>query len=350
MTDDSGTPSFEATLRRDDLWEAFNIGSYASFSEHVSEMMQRREELPEDVEGRLRVIEALLCHSYFEYDFLDVAMERMLFTFEMALRTRMDEIGILDQDARRNLVDCIGNASDAHLFEDGDDAAHTLRKFRNRCAHPKRNWRRGPAAIQIIERVTWIINGLYDDPDLRAKRHREREKLQSVLNDCIDTGGVARGIPSGIPMGGEEVEPHKANLLLHDVKVLYVNNHGVSPEYHLALFPIFDVCDSHPDDKTARQGDRQGGLHFPPPIYLTVTEWEQGDGSEEIRFTLEAADSTLCVAPIQSEENRRRYTEKWEEKASSDRRLAIEERYREAFDRRNALMRRQRKRDWQSGS
>jgi hypothetical protein len=156
-----------ATLSRDEVWDAFQVGPYVLFCDHASQAIQGREELPQKVKERLDVIEALLHHSYFEYEFLDVAMERMLFTFEMALRARMEELDILDQGVRRNLVHCIDDASDAHLFEDGEYAAHTLRKIRNRCAHPKRNSRHGPMALGIIERVMSIINGMYDDPSLR---------------------------------------------------------------------------------------------------------------------------------------------------------------------------------------
>ena len=47
-----------------------------------------KKEVPEDVVKCFGVIKSLLAHSYFEYEFIDVAYSKALQTFEMAMSLR----------------------------------------------------------------------------------------------------------------------------------------------------------------------------------------------------------------------------------------------------------------------
>ena len=327
--------SSTVTLSRDEVWDAFQVGPYASFCGRVSQAIQGRNELPQKVKERLGVIEALLHHSYFEYDFLDVAMERMLFTFEMALRTRLEEIDVAAPD---HLVKCIKVAAKQHLFEDGADAAHIVRKFRNRSAHPERNSRHGPMALSIIERVMSIINGMYEDLMLRAERQKEREKLQSELDACVKDGGIA----GSVPLDAGDGAPKSENLLVYDVSVLYVNNHGPSTEYHVALFPIFEVRSTPlPDVESNSKSEDRGHIKISAPLFLIATEWEALAEKKKVVLFLEDSGDEVVLSPIKASENRRIYDERWgQQSASSDQTVVIEERYRQASGRQNELIRR----------
>jgi len=337
MSDHQDSASTTVTLSRDEVWDAFQVGPYASFCDRVSQAIQGRNELPQKVKERLGVIEALLHHSYFEYDFLDVAMERMLFTFEMALRTRMEEadVPLFDEDT---LFNYIRKAASHYFFEDGADAAHIVRKLRNDSAHPEKNSRLGPMALSIIERVMTIINGMYEDLMLRAERQKEREKLQSELDACVKDGGVARSVPLDAGDGA----PKSENLLVYDVSVLYVNNHGPSTEYHVALFPIFEVR-STPllDAESNSKSKDRGHIQIPAPLFLIATEWEALAEKKKVVLSLEDSGDEVVLSPIKASENRRTYDERWgQQSASSDQVMVIEERYRQASGRRNELIRR----------
>ena len=332
MSDHQDRTSSIVTLSRDEVWDAFQVGSYASFCDRVSQAIQGRNDLPQKVKERVGVIEALLHHSYFEYDFLDVAMERMLFVFEMALRSRLQE---MDVAVPYRLPSCIKAGAKQHLFEDGADAAHIVRKFRNRSAHPERNSRHGPMALSIIERVMSIINGMYENLMLRAERQKEREKLQSELDACVKDGGIA----GSVPLDAGDGAPTLANLLVYDGSVLYINNRKPSPEYHVALFPIFEASSTPlPDTEAGGSGEEQGHIHVPSPIFLTATDWETPDESHGVTFIVEESSDPLVLSPLKSDEDCRRYNEMWVQQASSDRRTAVEERYRQASLYRRSLI------------
>lgn len=287
-------------LRRDSLWDGFANVSYRDLEEAADGIVSFREDIPDGVRRRLDVVRDLIRHSYFVYDFMDVAAERTLFTFEMALKKRLSDLG--REPGKKPLAKLIDWGAEEYLFESGKEAAHAVRNLRNYEAHPDRNDRKGPAALHLTEQVVWMIDEMYADREQRKDRFEKREALQSKLGQAVEEGAVLEGFYD------QEGEPLR--LLIHDAQVLLVNNRSKQTTYHVAACPVFDPTPSDAEGKEVEIAD---------PIHIEATEWQESDGAVRLGAGLQKC----TIHAIEKQENQRRYTQKWEKKPEEDRRTAL---------------------------
>jgi len=287
-------------LRRDSLWDGFTNVSYREMEKAADRIVSFREDVPDNVKKRLDVVRRLIRHSYFEYDFMDVAAERTLFTFEMALKDRLRDLG--REPGRKPLVKLIDWGAEEYLFEHGEEAAHAVRSLRNREAHPDRNDRKGPAALHLTEQVVWMIDEMYADRQQRQDRFEERKVLQGKLTRAVEGGAVLERL--------HDKDGNPLRLLIHDAQVLLVDNRNKQTAYHVAACPVFDPTPSDAEGKEVEIAD---------PIHIEATEWQESDG--EVR--LGAGLQKCTIHAIEKQENQRRYTQKWKKKPEEDRRTAL---------------------------
>lgn len=62
-------------------------GSFSKLQE-TADRITFNPSVPEDVVNRFHLVKKLVIHSYYEYEFADLDVERSLLTFEMALGAR----------------------------------------------------------------------------------------------------------------------------------------------------------------------------------------------------------------------------------------------------------------------
>lgn len=277
------------TLLGDPIWEAFDV-SYPYFESLAETVTTFEEDIPSDVQDRFSVVGSLVRHSYFEYDFCDVASERALFTFEMALKARLNESGYSIGD-RESLHSLIQEGARRLFFENGEEAAQPMRRLRNMAAHPDSSRRGGNVALSLTRRLARMVDEMYADRTLREERASESEALQSALDDILADGAILDGIADN------EKDPMR--FLLHDARALLVDNRKGPTVYYVAACPIFDPNPTYDADES---------INVPNPILLEATDWDITD--DAVTF-IDVHGRPVEIRKIGKPENKQRYQEKW---------------------------------------
>lgn len=71
------------------IWGAFEgINTFEDFQTKVLRPIYFKPEVPKDILAFANNVEKLLLHSYYEYEFIDIALTHAIFTFEKAMRIR----------------------------------------------------------------------------------------------------------------------------------------------------------------------------------------------------------------------------------------------------------------------
>lgn len=272
-------------LTKDERWEAWSKNSFEYFQKMAS-AFSFIPQVPETVKKRFETVSKLILHSYFEYEFLDVALERALFTFEMSLRIRYEEIHgskPIDKKGKDwDLFSLIRWASGQGLFEMNESSVQSLRDLRNVAAHPKEPQLFGHLSLHGIHKIVEIINGLYEDVEVRKARQQEEARIQALLEEHLKNGG--------------ELDLENARLIIFKASLLYFDNKSASPKYYFLFWPIFDPS---PKDNSVKICE---------PIVYESREWELTDGV--FRFRSETDGRELKLRRITNSENALRY-EKW---------------------------------------
>lgn len=290
MPVDPDAPLPAATLEADPLWRFFTYYNSLADFEAAANLVSFRREVPTEVNERFEPVRALIRFSYFDASLLDVAHERALFSFELALKCRHQELGA-PLGGKPTLARLIAWAGDNHLFEDEVDAAHSIRHLRNTAAHPNPGSTyslRYHALLSTLS-IPRFINGLYDDPGLRRERKEERRKVNSSISEIAREGAVldlsARGGP---------------RLLIFLAKALHFENRleRRTNSNYVAFWPLFDPT---PVDD---------GVDYGKPVMITFTTWwKEG---EKLHFLDDMNGSPAILEPISSGENRDRF-DQWRE-------------------------------------
>lgn len=242
---------------RHQTWSAFyDEISLAEFKERALPKIRFKKNVHKDIQSAFAIIEKLLGHSYYEYEFLDVAYAKALQTFEMALKLRYKEITEKEWSSKDTLANLIKWFEDRTSFEvENPNFLKHVRHTRNHFSHPSRYGFAGSAGMHLISTVVDLINDMYEDTNARQERISKRKHLLKVVAPFIQNGAVLR-------IGG-------LGLLIYKLQVLFVNNKCSPIQCFLLARPIFD-----PDGEPSTQIT----IHFEEHSMLIL------DG--EIRFTM----------------------------------------------------------------
>lgn len=180
-------------LLRDKRWEIF-YGDI-SFDLFVSDKIPHvdfKALVPKDVKEAFKIVDKLLHHSYYEYLFVDIAVGRALQIFEMSLHLRYKELndGKEWNLAEKPLKNLMGWFHKRHFFERNDyQFLEAIRTSRNHFTHPKGHNFGGSMFFPWINTIADLINGLYDDVELRKQRWKATSEFQSKLSVFLEKGG-----------------------------------------------------------------------------------------------------------------------------------------------------------------
>jgi len=273
-------------IAKNDIWNSFHINSIEYFENLVSEISFQKD-VSDDVVKRFDVVKKLILYSYFEYDFLDVAFERSLSTFELALRKRYFEIEKCDA-GKKNLQGLINWANLKGLFEDSKDRIDSIRKLRNNIVgHPKGYRLFGTISLNIIFPIVDIINGLYEDVGLRIQRKRESRNIKKHLDIILKNGAV--------------LQQNEKKLIIFYGQLLHFNNIKGPYKYHFLFYPIFD-----PREKDNR-------IDIPKPIIVEGKSYSFQNES----FIIDCfSNEKIIIGRIQKSENLERFC-KWKEELNA---------------------------------
>ncbi len=270
------------TLAKDARWEGWSKSSFESL-QTMACTFGFAHQVPKAVVKCFDVVRKLILHSYFEYEFLDVAFERTLFIFELALKIRYEEIcGKRSTGKNSNLRKLIHWASTQGLFEDDETAIQSIRQLRNDMAHPERNKLFGYFSLDGIHKIVEVINELYEGIDLRKSRTQQEAKAESLLDEYLKKGA--------------ELELRNFRLIIFKASLLYCDNKVFPPKCYFLFWPIFDPT------------PRDERVNVCEPIIFSSNYWEFTD--DVFRFKSDVDEHEFKLRRITIKENIQKY-EKW---------------------------------------
>lgn len=233
---------------KDEIWDSFKIDSIDYFK-NLAKKVRFLPDVSEDVIKRFDVVKKLLIYSYFEYEFLDVAFERALSSFEVALKKRYFEIEKIEAK-EKDLGELINWANSKGLFEDPKNNVDKIRELRNSLiGHPNSYSLFGNISLHIIFPIIDTINGLYENTDLRKLRKKEIRKVNKHLEFIFENGSI--------------INIDNKKLIIFWGQLLYFNNTIQPNKYHFLFYPIFDPSETI------------DGVKIPKPITIEGKSWSK---------------------------------------------------------------------------
>jgi hypothetical protein len=232
-------------LERHSVWDLYDdrTSSLEKFIENFVPAMKLRKEVSEDVIKTYKIIKSLIIHSYYEYEFIDVAFTKMLQTFEMALKIRYRELNEKEWSKNKRLADLIEWFRTKEYFEvNQKEYMDHIRNARNAFSHPQSHSFGGIALFHWFDTITDLINDIHEDVENRKKRFAEIKLLNESIKDLIKNG-------SKINLKGE-------SHLIYDAGVLFVEEiDGVKSciFYYKRLYELDENANFLPNQKPPYQ-------------------------------------------------------------------------------------------------
>jgi hypothetical protein len=177
-------------LKPDDIWNTFENApqSLEQFCEQYVPEMKLRTQVHDDIFKEYEIIQKLLVHSYYEYKFIDVAVAKLLHTFEMALTIRFGEVND-NKKPPRSLQKMIEWFRLNNFFEQSNEHYFdVIRKVRNIVSHPSNHSFGGIAKFHWFNQITDLINEIHADIPERVERKTTLEKVNKILAEVLQNG------------------------------------------------------------------------------------------------------------------------------------------------------------------
>lgn len=278
------------------LWKSVeNGGSFEEFKLNILPELYLKPEVVEEVEHNIEVVRKLLIHSYFEYDFIDVALTQSVFTLEQALKIRYRVLNAKSFSGNfKKLIDWFYEGGFFETYNSG--IVHQLRNIRNGKAHEEKNTLGGIVFLTKIKSSVILINDIYEDQELRKERKELIENLQLKLNESFKDGAI--------------LKTNDSNFIIDRISVAFINNKVNNPILSLIALPIYDPKIYLNEDKN---------YSTRPSIELRLNNWSFT--KNEFRAINENKEEVM-FSPIEKVENQNKY-KAWKEECAKAKEIAI---------------------------
>ena len=143
------------------IWSVVEGGeSFESFCNNLIPKFEPNDSVPEAIRRRIETISKLLRYSYFEYDFVDVAIERSYQTLELALHLKYEMIN--PEKSKKNFKPYMDWAVQNGYLKLSNEQKKTLEYLRNHVTHLKADRTGGIVHLNMIKIIcNDIINDLF---------------------------------------------------------------------------------------------------------------------------------------------------------------------------------------------
>jgi hypothetical protein len=232
-------------LESHSVWEIYDdrASTLEQFVKNFVPSMKLRKEVGEDVVKAYKLIKSLITHSYYEYEFVDVAVSKLLQTFEMALKIRYEQLNNEEWPSKKPLAKLIEWFRIREYFEVNHKAfMDHVRNARNAFSHPQNHSFGGIALFHWFDTITDLINDIHEDVERRKKRLIEVKRLNERIHAIINEGAKINLL----------YESH----LVYEARVLFVEEiDDVSNYlfYYKRLYELDNNADLLPDQKPPYQ-------------------------------------------------------------------------------------------------
>ncbi len=264
-------------LTQHTVWSIFQgAETFESFQNNYIYPIVLKKEVPEVIKESAIVSEKLLLHSYYEYNFIDVALTHTIFAFEKALRLRWSEIH--NKTSKKiSLQELIDWFYANNYFETQNvGLPHQLRHIRNGKVHDETNSLGGVTFIQKVYETFDLVNDLYENPALRIIRTKARHSLNEELSAFTTSGTI--------------LSYNDKRLIVFCAHPFFINNKSIPNTLSLFVSPIFDLSPY-----------KLNRIYTPPYFTITVSEWELNNN---IFTGIDVLTGNLIeLTQIQDEEN-----------------------------------------------
>lgn len=184
--------------------------SYAKFQENIVPKFDLKKVLNPEIIKSFDIARRLFNHSYFDYDFLDPAMTKVLSSFELAIRTRYKEVTGKSSKGI-TLQNLLYYFNDNGYFEvNRKGLVDALRSFRNKQAHPETSFGGGFGIMNVANHCVDLVNDTYENRELRKERNSIKAVVNRKLRKLISKGGM-------VNMG-------EKNFIIYETKLYFVDN------------------------------------------------------------------------------------------------------------------------------
>jgi hypothetical protein len=222
-------------LKRDKRWEIF-YGDI-SIEDFVEKKLPRfyfKDEVDQEIKDSFKIVFKILTHAYFEYAFLDVAVTKALHILELGLKIRYRELNNGNEwDEKKPLKSLLNWFHERHYFESNNpDFLNHVREMRNLLSHPTHNNLAGTVGLPWISTVMDIINGLYEDIELRVKRWESTKEYKTKFEAFLKDGA--------------KLKLMEDTILIYRCGQVIVDNRKEPALCYFSLLPLFDVASSTP--------------------------------------------------------------------------------------------------------
>lgn len=228
-------------LERHSVWEyVLGADTLQTFQKNIVRPIYLNPLVPPDITQEIDLVEKLLLHSFYEYEFIDIALTQAIFAVEKALRIRNEELGnMIKQDASFQTFHT-WFLTNNYFETDNIEVLNQLRKIRNNKAHNKTKSLGGLAFISNIYHAIDLINDIYEDSDLRRTRKDIKNSLNKKLADLTKEGII--------------LSVKDKRTIIFNARVIFVDNKQTDAIYHIGFSPIFDPTPYKTDSPSTPPG------------------------------------------------------------------------------------------------
>ncbi|NCU05597.1 MAG: hypothetical protein GXC73_16625, partial [Chitinophagaceae bacterium] len=181
-----------------------------------------------------RVVEKLLIHSYFEYDFLDPAMAKALGALEMAFKIRHRELtGKQGRIYLSELNDYLHN--NGYFEGERKGLLDALRNQRNNFAHPEKSFGGGLGLMKVFSHCVNLVNEIYEDRNMRLMRANEKKAINENLQKLTKSGAI--------------VKDGNNSYIIYEASIEFINNAQTEKKYWGYFKLIFSLNGEQDEEK-----------------------------------------------------------------------------------------------------
>ncbi|MFC2110880.1 hypothetical protein ACFLQ5_00355 [Bacteroidota bacterium] len=176
----------------DKTWGVFGIDTFEKYVDTFVIKGRFHKDVHEDVVNSFQTVEYLMAHAYYHYPMYDVAMNKLLQLFEMAIKIRAKEYNIPEyySNSKRkvSLNDLINELTKEQALKYLKDGLHQERRLRNIFAHPVRFGFGGGLFKQGIMPSITTLNRLFLDQETAIEAqniHHQVEKRFDIFQEGL---------------------------------------------------------------------------------------------------------------------------------------------------------------------
>lgn len=175
----------------DSIWKIFAASTPEEYIEKFVVVGHFHKDVPEDVVKSYKTVEHALALAYYYFPLIDLAVNKLLGIYEMAIKLRCDELGIektyIDKKGKtqkKNLNSLIDELIKNGLIPDFKTVLHNLRRIRNITAHPENDSTMAFISRRFIKPSINIINQIFlpKTHHISCKHEFENSKNKFIID------------------------------------------------------------------------------------------------------------------------------------------------------------------------